>query len=115
LGINDLSADGDVLGIQAAADMICMAAPKFCGRTRVILSAITQTRDADLNALVSKANTLLLSACDTLGWRFQNNDYILQQDLCDTLHLGVLGAVKIHWSLSHSLREVLGTGFGIHV
>jgi hypothetical protein len=114
-GVNDLSSGSGMPSIQAAADMIQNAAPKFCSKSRVVFSAITQTRDADLNASVAKANDLMLATCDFLGWRFQNNDFILQRDLSDTVHFGASGVVKIHRALSHSLREVLGTGFGVHV
>jgi hypothetical protein len=114
-GVNNLSSDCGELSIQAAANMIRSAAPKFCGGSKEIFLAIAQTRDAEQNALVSKANSLLFSMCGTLGWHFQNNDFILQQDLGANVHLGVSGAVKIHHALSHSLREVLGTSFKIHV
>jgi hypothetical protein len=68
-----------------------------------------------LNASIAKANNLMLTTCDFLGWRFQNNYFILLRDLSDTVHFGVSGVVRIHRALSHSLREVLGTGFGVHV
>ena len=114
-GINDLSSGGGVSAVQAASTMIRAAAPKFCAGVKVIFSAVTQTRDAEINGAVAKTNVLLRETCDALGWLLQNNDFILQSDLRDNVHLSVSGAVKIHRALSHSLRIALGTDFGVHV
>jgi hypothetical protein len=70
-----------------------------------------QTRDAELNVMVARANIRVKDACDFLGWHFLNNDYVLQSDLRDSVHLNPSGTLKIHRALSHSLRVVSGLKF----
>lgn len=41
---------------------------------------------------------------------FFNNDYVLQSDLRDDVHLNPSGALKVHRALSRSLGVVSGLG-----
>jgi hypothetical protein len=107
-GINDLSSGKGLLSFSSALGMIRSAASKFCGEVKVVFSSMTQTRDAELNVVVAKANAQAKDTCDFLGWHFVNNDYVLQSDLRDNVHLSSSGALKIHRALSHSLQVVSG-------
>ena len=78
-------------------------------------SSVCQTKLTRINPHVAEVNLALRATCADCGWLFLSNDYIMQGDLVDDVHLSVWGNLKLHRRLRVFLASALGLRLGPNV
>ena len=110
-GINDFSRLTDCQeGVQEVIRVFRAAAVRLQAEFPecvFILSSVCQTRLVKVNRSVAAVNEALRAICSTANWVFLSNDYIMQEDLIDDVHLSLWGSLKLHRRLQMVLRSAL--------
>ena len=118
-GINDFSGRQDCAAdVQKIITAFRVAARRLKAQfpcCTFIGSSVCQTKLTRINPHVAEVNLALRATCADCGWLFLSNDYIMQGDLMDDVHLSVWGNLKLHRRLRVFLASALGLRLGPNV